>query len=90
MTTADIANDRLIHLVAAHAHAARIHDAAQGQHRHLRGPTANINDHGPGGFGDRQTGTDGRRHGFFNQVNLAGTRALCRFLDRAALYRCRT
>ena len=46
MGPADVADDRLIHLVAAYAHAARIDNAAKGDDRDLGRAAANIDDHG--------------------------------------------
>src|SRR5690349_1299315 len=48
MVTADIGDDRLVHLVAAHPHRPAVDDAAERQHRHLRRAAADIDDHRAG------------------------------------------
>ena len=85
MVAADVGDDRLVHLVAADAHGARIDDAAQRQHGHLGGATADVDDHGTRGLGHRQARADCRRHRLLDQPDLAGAGALGRFLDGAAL-----
>ena len=72
MVAADIGDDRLVHLVAADAHRARIDDAAERQHRHFGGAAADIDDHRAGGLGDRQAGADRRRHRLLDQEDAAG------------------
>ena len=72
LVAADIGDDRLVHLVAADAHAARIDDAAQRQHRHFGGAAADIHHHRAGGFGDRKAGADRRRHRLLDQKDAAG------------------
>src|SRR2546430_14895033 len=44
MVAADIADDRLVHLVAPDPHRAAIDDAAHRKHRHPRGPASDIDD----------------------------------------------
>ena len=87
LVAADIGDDRLVHLVAADAHTARIDDAAQRQHRDFRRAAADIHHHRAGGFGDRQAGADGGRHRFFDQKDAARAGRQSRFLNRAAFHR---
>ena len=46
LVAADIGDDRFVHLVAAHAHRARIDDAAERKHGDFRRAAADIDDHG--------------------------------------------
>ena len=62
MVAADIGDDRLVHLVAAHPHRAAIDDAAERQHRDLGRAAADIDDHRAGRLGHRQPGADRCRH----------------------------
>src|SRR5205814_7450934 len=62
MVAADIGNDRLIHLIAPDPNRSAINDAAERQHRHLGGPTSDIDDHSSRPLGHRTTGTHRRRH----------------------------
>ena len=87
MVAADVADDRLVHLVAADPHAARIDDAAQGDDGDLGGAAADIDDHAAGWFGDRQAGADRRGHRLLDQLHPAGAGAFGTFLDGAAFDR---
>ncbi len=82
---ADVVDDGLVELVAAHAHTALVHRAAQRNDAHLSGAAADVDDHRAGGFADRQPGADGRSHGLFDEVHLAGARAQRRLANGAAL-----
>ena len=48
VVAADVVDDRLVELVAAHAHAARVHHAAQRDHADLGGAAADVDDHRAG------------------------------------------
>src|SRR3546814_4128284 len=48
MVAADVGDDRLVQLVATDAHRARVHDAAQREHRPPGGAAADVDDHGAG------------------------------------------
>src|SRR6185437_6840536 len=81
--TTDIGDDRFVHLVAADAHRTRIDDTAERKHRHFRGATADVDDHGACGFGNRQTRTNRSSHRFLDQEHAAGARGQRGFLNRA-------
>ena len=85
MAASNVADDSLIHLIAADADGLRIDDAAQADHGDLRRAAAHVHDQATAGFGDRQTGADRGRHRLLDQQHLAGTGALGAFLDRPAL-----
>src|SRR5436305_4693846 len=85
VVAADVIDDRLVELVAADAHRARIHHAAQRDHAHLGRAAADVHDHRPGRLRDRQVGTDGRGHRLFDQVHLAGAGADRALADGAPL-----
>jgi hypothetical protein len=78
-------DDRLVHLVAADAHRAGVHDARERDDRDLGGAPADVDDHVAGRLGDGQAGADGRGDGLLDQVDLARTGDLRRLLDRALL-----
>jgi len=61
------------------------HHAAQGDHRRLRGPTADVDDHVADRLVDRQAGTDGRRHGLLDEVRGRRTGAARGLLHRPTL-----
>ena len=79
-------DDGLIKLVAAYAHTAFVHHAAQRNHADFRGAASNINHHGAASIAYRQTGTDRSRHRFFNQLPRTCTRAQGGLANRAALH----
>src|SRR5205085_2496080 len=85
VVAADVADDRFVELVAAHAHAALVDHAAQGDHADFGGAAADVDHHGAAGFGDGKARTDRGGHGFFDQVDLGGAGAQRRFADGAAL-----
>jgi hypothetical protein len=87
MVTADIGDDRLIHLVAADAHRARINDAAEGEHSHLGRATTDIDDHRARGLLDRQTRADRGGHGLLDEEHAPGAGELRGFLNGAPLHR---
>ena len=80
-----MADDRLVHLVAADAQALADDDAAEGDHRDLGGAAADVDDHVPGRLGDRQPGADRGGHRLLDQVGLARAGAERRLLDGALL-----
>ncbi len=86
VVAADVADDGLVELVAAHADAALVHHAAQGDHADFRRAAADIHDHGARGLGDRQAGADAGGHGFLDEIDGGGARGLGRILDGAALH----
>ena len=67
---ADVIDDGFVEFVAADAHTAFVNHATQRNHTDFGGAAADVNHHGATGVTDRQTGTDGRGHGFFNQIHL--------------------
>ena len=80
-----VRDDRLVHLVAADAHALRVDDAGERDDGDLGGAAADVDDHVAGGLGDGQPGADGRRHRLLDQVDLARAGALGALLDGALL-----
>src|SRR6185437_7985230 len=83
----DEGDDRLVHLVAADAHAARIDDAAEAEHRHFGGAAADIDHHRAGGLADRQAGADRRRHRLLDEIDAPRAGRERTLLDGAALHR---
>ena len=83
-----ILHDGVVHLVAGDAHRARVDDAGQRNHRHVRGAAADIHHHVARGLGDRQAGADRRHHGLLHQVNFARLGAICG-VDHGALFHLR-
>ena len=81
----DVADDRLVHLVAADAQALRDDDAAERDDRHLGRAAADVDDHVPGRLGDGQPGADRGGHRLLDQVRLARAGGQRRLLDRALL-----
>src|SRR5713101_5564061 len=81
----DVLDDRLVHFVAADAHAVRADDAGEADHRDVGRAAADVDDHVAGGLGDGQAGADGRGNGLLDQVDLAGARALGGLAYRAPL-----
>ena len=71
-----------VHFVATHPNTFRINDTSKGDNSHLGGSTADVDDHIARSFGNRQAGTNRSSHRLFDQVNLACTGRLSRFLDR--------
>ena len=81
----DVADDRLVHLVAADAEGLGDDDAAEADHGHFGRAAADVDDHVPGGLGDREARADRGGHRLLDQVGLARAGAECRLLDRALL-----
>ena len=81
----DVLDDGLVHLVAADAHGLRKDDAGERDDGDLGGAAADVDDHVAGRLGDRQARADGRGHGLFDQVDLAGAGGLGR-LSRTARF----
>ena len=83
---AHIFDDRLVELVAGHAHGHRGDNVSQGDHSHFCRAAANIDDHAASGFCHRQSCANGSRHGFFNQFYIFGTSLTGRIFYSAAFY----
>ena len=81
----DVLRDRLVHRVAGDADRLAVDDAGQRDDRDVGRAAADVHDHVAGRFGDRQPGADRRGHRLFDQVHLAGLRAIGAVLDRAPL-----
>src|SRR5262249_49854706 len=81
----DVLDDRLVHLVAADAHALADDDAAERDDGDLGGAAPDVDDHVPGRLGDWQAGADRGGHRLLDQVGLAGAGAEGGLLDRALL-----
>ena len=81
-----IVGDGLVHLVAGHAHGARVDDAGERDDRDIGGAAADVDHHVAARLGDGQAGADGRHHGLFDQVDFAGLGAVGRVLDRALFH----
>ncbi len=81
----DVLRDGFVHLVAGDADGTRINDTRKRDDRDVGRSAADIDDHVAVRFGDRQAGTDRRRHRFFNQINFGRLCAIRRVFDRAAL-----
>src|SRR5690606_8781947 len=90
VVAADVVDDRLVELVAAHAHGAGIDHTAQRDDAHFRRAAADVYHHRTFGFRHRQVGADGSRHGLFDQINLRGACADGRLADGATLHLGRT
>src|SRR5271170_1442070 len=75
MVAADIGDDRLVHLIAAHPNRPAVNDAAEREHRDFRRAAADIDDHRAGRLGHRQTGADRRRHRLLDQKYPPGAGA---------------
>src|ERR1019366_4419609 len=79
-------HDGVVHFVARHAHAARVHDAGKRDDGHVGGAAPDIHYHVARGFGDRQSGADGRHHRLFHQVHFARLGAVRRVHDGALFH----
>jgi hypothetical protein len=84
--TLHVRDDGLVHLVAAHADGLRVHDAREGDDRHLGGAAADVDHHVARGLGDGQARPDGRGHGLLDEVHLAGAGALGALAHGALLH----
>jgi hypothetical protein len=81
----DVLDDRLVHLVARHAHRLAVDDARERDDGDVGGAAADVHDHVARGLGDRHAGADGGRHRFFDEVHLARLGAVGAVLHRALL-----
>ena len=81
-----MAQDGFVHLVAAHAHGAGVHDAGQGDDGHFRGAAADVHHHVGGRLLDGEVGADGRGHGLFDEIDLTGAGAEGGFLHGALFH----
>ena len=82
----DERDDRLVHLVPAHAHARRVGDSPQRQNRDLGRPAADIHHHRTDGLGHRHPRADRGRHRLLDQIHLARARIRRRVADRTPLH----
>jgi serine/threonine protein kinase len=64
-------DDRLVELVARHAQRLRGDEPAERDHRDVGRAAADVDDHRAARVLDGQPGTDGRRHGLLDQIDLA-------------------
>src|SRR5699024_6097257 len=83
----DEGHDGQVEFVTAHTDGLGGDDSSHGDDGDLGGAPADVHHHVPGGFVDRKFRTDGRGHGFFDDVDPARTRLVARLLDRAVLDR---
>ena len=81
----DVADDRLVELVAADADRLAHDDAAQRDHGDLARAAADVDDHVAGGLGHRQAGADRGRHGLFDQLRPARAGRVGGLFDGALL-----
>ena len=70
----DEADDRVVHVVAAHRQGGRNDDPTEGDHRHLARAAADVDDEGRNRIFDRQAGADRSCHRLLDQVRLARSR----------------
>ncbi len=84
----EVLHDGVVHLIAGHAHGARIDDAGKRNDRDVGGAAADIDHHVAGRLGDGQTRADGGHHGLFHQMHLAGLGAIGG-IDDGALFHLR-
>src|SRR5690554_3366025 len=83
--TLHISDDRLVHLIAADAHALAIDDARERDDGDLGRPSANIDDHIAARLGDGEPCADRRRHRLLDEEDLARASALGALFDGALL-----
>ena len=81
----DVADERLVDLVAADAHGARGDDAAEADDGDVGGAAADVDDHRGAGLLDRQAGADRGRHRLLDDVDPAGAGAQGGVLEGPAL-----
>src|SRR4051794_7072305 len=77
----DVADDRLVELVAADADGLRDDDAAEGDHGDLARAAADVDHHGARGLADGQPGPDRGGHRLLDEVGLAGAGGEAGLLD---------
>jgi hypothetical protein len=85
MLALHVGDERLVHLIAAHADRLPDNHPSQRDDGDLRGATANVTDHARLRLGDREPGADRRGHRLLDQVRGASAGRHRRFLDRAPL-----
>ena len=81
----DVADDRLVELVAADADRLGHDDAAERDHGDLAGAAADVHDHVARGLADREAGADRGSHRLLDQIGVAGAGGEAGLLDRALL-----
>jgi hypothetical protein len=81
----DVADDRLVHLVAADSEGLGDDDASEGDDGDFARAPADVDDHVPGRLGDGEAGADCRGHRLLDQVRFSGARGEGGFLDGALL-----
>src|SRR5690606_3943618 len=87
---AHIVHDRLVEAITTDARRSGIDDAVQRQYRDLGRTAADVEHHRAARLVHRQAGANCCGHRFAHDPAAARTRALGRFLDRAALDLCGT
>ncbi|MNE27567.1 hypothetical protein D3C80_1209830 [compost metagenome] len=85
MVAAHVADDGVVHHVAADADRTRIDDARQRQDGDLGRAAADVDDHRAGRLVDRQAGADRGGHGLVDQADAAGRGVQAGIIDGAAL-----
>ena len=73
VVSTDIAHDGIIKTITTNAGRGRVDHPIEGNDPDFAGPTANIKHHGPLGFIHGKPSANGRRHGFFNEIDLTST-----------------
>src|SRR3546814_5952080 len=86
VVTAHISDDRFVETVAAQTYGLGIHHTVEGDQGDFSGTTTDVDDHRTTGLFDRQAGTDGSGHRFFDQEHFTGTSAEGRFTAGATLH----
>src|SRR5882724_339092 len=79
-------NDSFVHRVAGNTDGPRVDDPAHAYNCDIGGAASNIDDNVSARLGDRKSGADGSRHGFFDQKDLRCFSAVRRVLDSSALH----
>ena len=79
-------DDRLIHLVSGDPHRTRVDDTAQADHGDVGRAAADIDDHVSVWLRDRQAGADGRRHRFFDEIDLRSFCTIRGVFDSASFH----
>ena len=88
ITFFDVVDNGSIQFISGTAHGTGNHNAAQRDYCHFTGSAANIDNHAAAWFQSRQTGTNCRRHRFFDDVDLFGTGLISGILYGTAFYGC--
>jgi len=81
-----VLDDRLIHLVPAHANGGFADDPRESDDRDFRRPAPDVDHHVPGGFVDRETHADGCGDGLGHQEDFPRTRMFRRITDGTLLH----